>query len=61
MAKKVCVFKGSLTECDLNTLKRDKNATLFQLKISGLLFKVLDRDNDSSPFQETNSTKHYLE
>ena len=45
------------------TLKRNKNATLFQWKIHGLLFKVLDRDNESSCFQEMhmNSTKHCLE
>ena len=42
--------------------KRNRNATLFQWKIHGVLFKVLDRDNEPSNFQEmlTNSTKYYL-
>ena len=44
------------------TLKRNSKATLFQWKIHGLLFKVLNRDNELSCFQETlmNSTKHYV-
>ena len=43
--------------------KRNQNAILFQWKIHGLLFKVLDRENEPSCFQETlkNSTKHCLE
>ena len=32
------------------TLKRNKNATVFQMKIHGLLFKVSDRDNENSRF-----------
>ena len=36
----------------LFTLKRNRNATLFQWKIHGVVFKVLDRDNEPSSFQE---------
>ena len=32
-----------------NKFKRSRNATLFQLKIDGVLFKVIDGDNE--PFQ----------
>ena len=44
----------------LSTLKR--RATLFQWKIHGVVFKVLDRDNKPSSFQEMlkNSTKYCL-
>ena len=44
------------------TLKRNRNATLFQLKIHGVVFKVLDGDNKPSRFQELqmNSTKQCL-
>ena len=45
------------------TLERNKNATLFQWKIHGLLFKLLEGENEPSCFQETltNSTNHCLE
>ena len=51
-------FKGLLS-----TLKRNKNAALFQWKMHGLWFEVLDKDNVPSCFQETlkNSTKHCSE
>ena len=44
------------------TLKRNRNATLFQWKIHGVLFKVIDGDNESSIFQEMliNTTKQCL-
>ena len=44
------------------TLKRNRNATLFQWKIHGVLFKVIDGDNEPSNFQEMlmNSTKQCL-
>ena len=47
----------------LSTLKRNKNAALFQWKIHGLWFEVLDKDNVPSCFQGTlkNSTKHCSE
>ena len=43
--------------CDLtsffkSTLKRNRNATLFQWKIDGVVVKVLDIDNEPSSFQE---------
>ena len=46
----------------ITTLKRNRNATLLQWKIHGVLFKVLDRDNEPSSFQEMlmNSTKNCL-
>ena len=46
-------FKGLL-----GTFKRNKNAALFQWKIHGLWFEVLDKDNVPSCFQGTlkNST-----
>ena len=34
----------------LYTLKRNRNATLFQWKIHGVLFKVLEGDNEPSSF-----------
>ena len=44
------------------TLKRNRNATLFQWKIHGVLFKVLHGDNEPSSFQEMlmNSSKQSL-
>ena len=48
-----CASKYFSPSCSkLNTLKRNKNATLFQWKIHWALFKVLDRDNEPSNFQE---------
>ena len=46
----------------VSTLKRNRNATLFQWKIHWVLFKVLDRDNEPSSFHEmlTNSTKRRM-
>ena len=43
--------------------RKIKTLHFFPSKIHGLLFKVLDRDNKPSCFQETltNSTKHCLE
>ena len=43
--------------------QRNKNATLFLWKIHGLMFKVLDRENEQACFQETiaNLTKHCLD
>ena len=45
-------------------LKRNRDPTFFQWKIHvhGALFKVVDRDNEPSSFQEmlTNSTKYCL-
>ena len=35
-----------------NTLKKNRNATLFQWKIDGVAFKVLDRNNEPSSFQD---------
>ena len=35
-----------------STLKRNRNATVFQWKIHGVLFKVLDGDNEPRSFQE---------
>ena len=35
-----------------STLKRNRNVTVFQWKIHGVLFKVLDGDNESRSFQE---------
>ena len=35
-----------------NTLKRNRNDTLFQWKIHGILFKVLDGENEPLSFQE---------
>lgn len=42
-----------------NTLKSNRNASLLQWKIHGVLFNILDRANSPSKFQEmlTNSTK----
>ena len=34
------------------TPKRNRNASPFQWKIHGLLFKVLDRENEPTNFQE---------
>ena len=50
-------------KCLLSTFKINKNAALFQWRIHGLWFKVLDRDNVPSCFQETimNSTKYRSE
>ena len=44
------------------TQDKNRNATLFQWKIHGLLFKVIDGDNEPSSFQEmrTKSTKQCL-
>ena len=39
-------------EMDLYTHKRNRNATLFQWKIDGVVVKVLDRDNEPSSFQQ---------
>ena len=46
----------------VNTLKRNRNATLFQWKIHVVLFKVLDGDNEPSSFKVMllNSTKQSL-
>ena len=51
----ICILRCKLT----NTLKRNRYATLFQWKIHGVMFEVLDRDNEPSSFQEmlTNTTK----
>ena len=48
---------------NIYTLKRNKNATLCQWKIYWALFKVLDRDNEPSNFQEMlmDSRKSLLE
>ena len=35
------------------TLKRNRNATHLQWNVHGVLFKLLDRDNEPSSFQET--------
>ena len=45
-----------------NTLKRNRNATLFKWKIHEVLFKVLGGDNEPSDFQEIlmNSTSQFL-
>ena len=52
----------SLTRRNTCTLERNRNATLFQWKIHGVLFKVMDGDNKPSSFQEMlmNSTKQGL-
>ena len=44
------------------TLKRNRNATVFQWKIYGTLFEVLDRDNGFSSLPEklSNTTKESL-
>ena len=40
------------TKIDRGTLKRNGNATLYQWKIHGVLFKVIDGDKEPSIFQE---------
>ena len=50
------------TSYGVYTLKKNKNATLFQRKMHWVVFKVLDRDNETSSFQFmlNNATKHCL-
>ena len=44
-----------------NILKRNKNASLFQWKIHGLQFKVLDRENGPSIYQNIVKKKYQLQ
>ena len=59
--KVACVFTS--TEVHLEILSREMKTLHFYWKIHGLWFKVSDRKNVPSYFQETlmNFTKHCLE
>ena len=57
--KTMCICKVFI-KCIYSQVNR--NVTLFQWKIHGVLFKAIDGDNESSSFQEMlmNSTKQCL-